>query len=275
MKNADTAACEPCRQSRTLFSVLPDAAFLKVQTNRSVAIGKPLEIGGIFTNSEIHAACRIFGCNVAAQHDFVAAGIGIRYVDFDVPVTLRKERRSIRGCIVRLCAETFERHLAARRLYGLALLRTADVDFRHTGNRHRTASVTDAPSMIQRCCRSRIVHHELQCLRLDVDCLAVVIGDAGGFLDARCPAAALDRQHIAFGINMDICAQFDCPRGLRQAVLIRDARILGEKICAVRQADVRVDVLLIRCRAEDARREVRLRLLRIDCGRIAIAALTR
>ena len=181
------------------------------------------------------------------------------------------------GCIfdggIRLCLEAGDRHRTAGGVHGLALLRAVNLNFRHSGNVRRAARGANPPCGLQRCRRCRIVHQELQLLRLDLERLTIV-RDGRSFLDACRPAAALNRQLAIRSIDLNICIGFDCAPVHIRAVLICDARILREMVGAIRQANICVDVLLIRICTENARRELGLRLRRIDGRRIDIASLS-
>ena len=85
-------------------------------------------------------------------------------------------------------------------------------------------------------------------------------------------------KHMIRCVDLHIFERTDNAGILIRSIVIGDRRILREAIGAIRLLDMRIDILLIRRRAEEARRERRLRLLRdgrrIDSGRIGIAALS-
>ena len=263
---------------RHVLLIMPCGAVLEPEIERPDAGDKPFEVRCSGRKRSIHTAAGLPGDNAAVEHNFAAADCAVLDIEIDASIALYIKRCCVLGSGIYLGMEAFQRHRAVISLHRFAAIRAGDIDFRRAGDIRRAARRQNAPGRLQRNGGSRIVHKELQRLRLDIKRLSG-IDDAGALCDTRDPAAVLDRQNAVCGINMNIRTRRDCAAESAHVVLIRDVRVFREAIRAVCLTNIRIDVLLICIRTEETRREFRRRLLRARRRRfhgrcIEIAALT-
>ena len=204
-ERCNAAAPIGLRQRRALIHIAPCRTILQPHIERTLTVGKPLEIRCGICKSHIDPTLLILRMDIAVQLNRTATGCIILDVDADAPRMTAVKCRRIGSGGIHLRTKSVQRHRIVRvGVDAAAGFRAADFHLRHAGDVQRALIPLDAVSFLQGSRRIIIVYKQAQRTGFDIYRLRGREPDAGSFGDTRTLSAGLDCQDMIRGIDLEV-----------------------------------------------------------------------